>query len=312
MASGDERVFCSTIIPTIGRSTLDRAVRSVLGQTLTSEDYEVIVVNDSGEGLPESEWSADDRVRILHTERHERSVARNTGAAVALGDYLHFLDDDDWLLPRAMERFQAMIALGDMAFLYGTAELIPSGDRVPVKLNLAISGNCFCEVMAGEWIPLPAFVVAREAFWEVGGFDPLLPVGQDIDLCRRIALREDFVCLFEPVARILRDESWKSSTDQALAKECSHQGVERILDQPDALRRMLSSARSPYWLGHVVRTYLGSILWNLRQGQVLMAGSRFLLAGVSGLYSGFHVLKPAFWRGVLLAHQSNVLLEDGR
>jgi len=45
-------MFCSTIIPTIGRATLARAVQSVLEQDFTAADYEVIIVNDSGKPLP--------------------------------------------------------------------------------------------------------------------------------------------------------------------------------------------------------------------------------------------------------------------
>ena len=38
---------------------------------------------------------------VVNTHHSERSVARNTGAALSHGDYLHFLDDDDILLPGA-------------------------------------------------------------------------------------------------------------------------------------------------------------------------------------------------------------------
>ena len=78
--------FCSTIIPTIGRSTLSRAVYSVLDQDFSDAAIEVIVVNDSRNQLPEEDWQQCDRVRIIHTNRRERSIARNTGAAVAVGN----------------------------------------------------------------------------------------------------------------------------------------------------------------------------------------------------------------------------------
>jgi glycosyltransferase involved in cell wall biosynthesis len=83
--------FCSTIIPTINRSTLSRAVYSVLDQAFTGADFEVIVVNDSGQPLPDMDWQHSERVRVITTQRRERSVARNTGAAIARGKYLHFL-----------------------------------------------------------------------------------------------------------------------------------------------------------------------------------------------------------------------------
>src|SRR5688500_14656882 len=98
-------MFASTIIPTIGRSKLSRAVTSVLNQSFTDDDFEIIVVNDSGHPLPQASWQQSARVRVLNTQRRERSVARNTGAAVAHGKYLHFLDDDDWLCSDAVQKW---------------------------------------------------------------------------------------------------------------------------------------------------------------------------------------------------------------
>ena len=62
-------MFCSTIIPTIGRPTLARAVQSVLEQNLTAADFEVIVVNDSEKSLSEEDWQKDERVRVLDASR---------------------------------------------------------------------------------------------------------------------------------------------------------------------------------------------------------------------------------------------------
>ena len=44
-------MFCSIIIPTIGRSSLERSVKCVLEQDLKTERFEVIVVNDSGKRI---------------------------------------------------------------------------------------------------------------------------------------------------------------------------------------------------------------------------------------------------------------------
>ena len=83
-------MFCSTIIPTVNRPTLSRAVHSVLNQEFDRDDFEVIVVNDSGKQLPDAEWQKSDQVRVINTNRCKLSVARNTGAAIAKGRYLHF------------------------------------------------------------------------------------------------------------------------------------------------------------------------------------------------------------------------------
>src|SRR5687767_15860254 len=96
-------MICSTIIPTIGRDSLSRAVESVLQQDFDRYEFEVIVVNDSGQPLPHEDWMESKHVTLLHTNRLNRSVARNTGAAVARGKYQHFLADDDCTVPGAVQ-----------------------------------------------------------------------------------------------------------------------------------------------------------------------------------------------------------------
>jgi len=86
----------SVIIPTYHRQDLlVRAVDSVLSQQVEAT-IEVIVVNDAGEALQPAAWMDDQRVRVATTFRTERAAARNTGAALSRGQWLYFLDDDDF------------------------------------------------------------------------------------------------------------------------------------------------------------------------------------------------------------------------
>src|SRR3990172_4102692 len=129
------RLFSSTIIPTVGRQSLSRAVESVLNQDLPSGDFEVIVVNDSGAPLPFAEWQRSERVQIIDTYRRERSMARNTGAAVARGRYLHFLDDDDWLAPGAFQHLWSLSQSSQAKWLYGGSQLVDRQDKPTIQLR---------------------------------------------------------------------------------------------------------------------------------------------------------------------------------
>jgi len=150
-------MFVSTVIPTIGRTALDRAVESVLQQQVSGE-FEVIVVNDSGCPLPSGDWQGSPRVRIVSTSRRERSVARNTGAALARGQYLHFLDDDDWLLPGAFRALKGLAENSEARWLYGGSQLVDRRGNKVIELHHSMAGNIALQVMAGEWIPLHAGV----------------------------------------------------------------------------------------------------------------------------------------------------------
>jgi hypothetical protein len=299
-------MFCSTIIPTIGRSTLSRAVHSVLDQTFTADDFEVIVVNDTGKPLPEADWQRSERVRVIVTNRRERSVARNTGAAIARGKYLHFLDDDDWILPDALENFWTLTNTSDAEFLYGSARLMESTEKCLYEINLGMSGNCFAQVMAGEWIPTGAYLIESKVFFAVGGFNPLASIREDFDFCRRVALRANFASTSPAVLCILRGSSWDTSSDITHAEESSLWAREKILSEPQAFTRLRTSANSSYWRGRVVRTYLSSVIWNLRCRCVYTAAGQATFGIVSFVLAGHHVLSKSFWRGVVTPHVSRI------
>ena len=84
---------------------LRRCVDSLLAQTYTN--LEIILVNDGspdGCGMICDDYAArDSRIRVIHKENGGLSSARNAGIDVASGDYLAFVDSDDWIEPQAYE-----------------------------------------------------------------------------------------------------------------------------------------------------------------------------------------------------------------
>jgi glycosyltransferase involved in cell wall biosynthesis len=86
----------SVIIPTYERrGFLDEALASVVSQTFT--DREVIVVEDGSRMVEETLGKYGDRVRRVWQTNQGAGTARNTGAGIAQGEWLAFLDDDIWL-----------------------------------------------------------------------------------------------------------------------------------------------------------------------------------------------------------------------
>lgn len=98
----------SIIIPCYGvESYLNRCLESIVNQSL--HEIEIILVDDvSPDHVPEmcDEWSnKDNRIRVIHKKRNEGlGLARNTGVEMATGEYISFVDSDDWFDLDMMER----------------------------------------------------------------------------------------------------------------------------------------------------------------------------------------------------------------
>lgn len=106
----------SVIIPVYGvEKSLDRCVESVVKQSYT--DLEIILVDDgSPDNCPKmcDEWASHDaRIRTVHRENGGQSCARNTGLSVATGDYVTFVDSDDWIALDTIEYCIKLLMMND-------------------------------------------------------------------------------------------------------------------------------------------------------------------------------------------------------
>ena len=312
-------MFISTIIPTIGRKTLARAVYSALEQNFEKYDFEVIVVNDSGKPLLVEDWMESPQVKILHTNRHNRSVARNTGAAAARGMYLHFLDDDDWILPGTFQHLWNQVSIADQAgWVYGGFRLVDNNGEIIKNLYPCETGNCFIHMLASEWIPLQASLIKASAFFMVGGFAPLntLEGGyEDIDLARMVSRYYDFSYTSELVAAI-RYGDLGSTTDYNNLLRQNRRSREKNLDSAGVFSRMLSSARNDnshphYWQGQVFYCFFVSIVWNLKRKHLLKAASRLMFTILALAVSIRNMFSLDFWRGGFSPHHNLVRITLG-
>jgi len=278
-------------------------VQSVLSQTLSEDNYEVIVVNDSGKRLDSAEWQNSERIQIINTNQRERSVARNTGASIAKGKYLHFLDDDDWMAPYALQNFLDVSKCNKAVWLYGITQLVDRQEKPLIQLRHGLNGNCFAQVMAGEWIPLQSSLIDAEMFFKVGGFNPSISGPEDIDLLRRITLLGDISEIPEVVSYVARGDLG-STTDYSSSPKASRWAREDIIDSPHVFTRMNASAHNSFWKGRVLRVYLTSFIWNIQRRRFFSAASRGVFAILSFFYAGRNLLNSDCWRAVFHPYAS--------
>ena len=97
----------SVIVPVYNAEKyLSECVDSILNQTIA--DLECILVNDgSTDGSPaicDAYARQDTRVKVIHKANGRAASARNVGLEIAQGEYIAFVDSDDWISPDMYER----------------------------------------------------------------------------------------------------------------------------------------------------------------------------------------------------------------
>jgi len=106
----EKKTLFTVVIPTYNRAKLlKKAIQSVIDQTVT--DWELIVVDDSSTDDTEEIviGFGDERIYYVYQEKKERSVARNKGIKEASGEYICFLDDDDYYLENHLSLFYSFL-----------------------------------------------------------------------------------------------------------------------------------------------------------------------------------------------------------
>ena len=137
----------SVIIPCYHESEEDfrRCLDSIKNQTL--QPYEVICVDDySPSDIPKIAIEYGFKY-IRHTENKNNGGARNTGIRSATGDYLVFVNADDYLVPEALEEIDKVAGGQDLILIgfksFGTQEFgyIPDQKTVPYLTKLGWNGE---------------------------------------------------------------------------------------------------------------------------------------------------------------------------
>ena len=110
MAVSEEKI--SIIVPVYKvEEYLDECVESIVSQTY--KNLEIILVDDgSPDRSPEicDNWAKKDkRVKVIHQQNAGQSEARNSGIKVATGDYITFVDSDDWIDEQMYEKLFAKL-----------------------------------------------------------------------------------------------------------------------------------------------------------------------------------------------------------
>ena len=277
----------SVVIPTYNRAaTVPRAIESVLAQTVT--DLEVVVVDD-GSSDSTAKVLGDmfgDRIRYYAQTNQGASVARNRGVEEARGEWIAFLDSDDfwekekleWQL-KALKQFghKCCACYTDVRFFNHSetrtmfqmvADEFPQegtmGAKPDVLERLVRPGG------AGMVVCLSSLMARADVIRKTGGFDPTLLYSQDSEFMFRLAMLTAFCYVNLPLVQFDRSPA-----------EIRHVGVQSEWNKfefwlQDSQRRLEGllrlSEKLPRKIRKVIRERLSDVHsgwtnWYLETGQ---------------------------------------------
>jgi glycosyltransferase involved in cell wall biosynthesis len=192
----------AVIIPTYDHGALLReAVESVLAQTRPAT--EIIVVSD-GAPIDPTPFVADlpheGRLRILVKPNGGAPAARDFGARHATSEYFLFFDDDDILLPDALEQLgDRLDARPDAVAAAGATRMISRPGEPVWFPNPAPNDDHFDLLLDGSEYQGGATLIRATAFWKAGGYASNLFGIDDWFLNLRLARYGPFAVYFAPV-----------------------------------------------------------------------------------------------------------------
>lgn len=126
MTNSNGQVEISVIVPCYNAvQYIERAMKSLVNQTLKENLYEIIVIDDAStdctlDCLRKWEKMYPERVKVITYEINKKQGgARNEAMRIARGRYFAFMDVDDWIEPDALQAFYSVITKGEFDIVFG-------------------------------------------------------------------------------------------------------------------------------------------------------------------------------------------------
>lgn len=154
-----------------------KCVDSIINQTW--KNLEIILVDDgSPDCCPEicDEYAElDDRIIVIHQKNHGLSAARNAGIDIASGEYIGFVDSDDFIAPNmyeqlytALDSAHAQLAICDFAYIDEDGTILP--DYSPIQEEVLDNYRCLEKIGRDKnWY----YVVAWNKLYQKSVFDSI-------------------------------------------------------------------------------------------------------------------------------------------
>lgn len=235
----------SVVIPTYKRPhRIEAAIESVKKQTF--KNLEIIVVDDNDPDSIEREkthlavqkYSNENNFSyITHEENKGGAFARNTGINASSGNFIAFLDDDDYWFPEKIEKQISIFesSSDQLGAVYCGNFITNDQGKVLHQVTPSLRGNILLPLLNGHSPNSTSlFLLRKSALVEAGGFDSNLKSFQDYDLWINMSQKFEFDYTEEPLVNFVRHNEDRVSINfenRFHALEYISKKWEKLLDQ---------------------------------------------------------------------------------
>ncbi len=249
---------------------LDECVRSVLGQTY--RDFQLILVDDGSpdrSGAMCDGWGEKDpRITVVHQENGGLSAARNTGIRYATGEYVLFLDSDDWWADDwVLENLDAQLQRTPVDVLSFNYRKAYNGNLAPLSFAESLPSSSAPETLAqmlqgNRWVTgacnkavLLSLLTENRLYFRTG------ITSEDIDWTLRLALTAGSFGFSNTCVFVYRQHG------ASLSHSGSHRGTKHLCDNVGECVRLLEAAEpeKTELLKPFVAYQYGTLLHNVAQ-----------------------------------------------
>jgi glycosyltransferase involved in cell wall biosynthesis len=185
---------------------LSKAINSLLEQTFTH--WELIIIDDGSTDNTKEiiNQFEDSRIKYFYQENAERSAARNNGIKHAIGQYICFIDSDDYYEIDRLQRLYTVINKKHQTVcLYytgikikkeGSKEIIERAEAISPEINLSLIDVLYAMIHCQQ-------VIAHKNVFTSEQFNETIRIGEDMELWSRIILKHKIYYLKNQASIVL-------------------------------------------------------------------------------------------------------------
>lgn len=254
----------SVIVPVYNvEKYLDKCIKSITNQSY--RNIEIIIVNDGStdsSGILSDEWQKkDNRIRVIHKENGGLSDARNVGIDASNGDWITFVDSDDYISENAIDEMLSVaeegnydIVIADAIHVFGAEEAPFYGYSVKKHYN---SEEAICKLWYQKsYLPSAWGKIYRKNIWKDIRFTKGI-LFEDVDIMHELFFRAHDICYIDAglYAYVHRENSITtqdfSERDLDILKIC-----DKIIDFTYGKSKNLKNAALAYSIVGNMRIFL--------------------------------------------------------